>query len=151
MNIRASIFEINGVRDSETHKETWFRLIKDLESCMPDKYDANLVDNFKIILKAEKIISPTKALVRLRTIQASIRKKHGQPSLLDISMANYFVSSQYLFKPAMKENFPIETIWWNRVEKITLTEHINAIDEFVADARLSGWELNPQMRSLKMD
>jgi hypothetical protein len=143
MNIRASIFEINGQRDSETRKETWSRLVKDIERFLPDKYEASLVDNFKIILKLEKTISPTKALVRLRTINASIRIKLGKPSLLDVSVANHFASPQDPLKPAMKEDFPKETIWWNRVEKISLMQHVTAINEFITDARLSGWELNP--------
>lgn len=142
MNTRASIFEINGDRDGETRKETWSRLVNDIESSLPDKYEASLVDDFKIILKSERTISPTKVLVRLRTIKASIRIKRGKPSLLDISVANHFASPQEPLKPVMKEDFPTETVWWNRVEKISLTEHIKAIDEFVADAGLSGWGLN---------
>lgn len=152
MNIRASIFEISGAKDSETRKETWSRLVTDIEGCLPDKYKASLDEHFKVILKLESTISPTRVLVRLRAIKASVRFKRGKPPLLDISLANHFVSSQDPLKPVIKEDFPTETIWWNRAEKISLNQHIKAIEEFIADASLGGWDLAPvQCTSHKLD
>lgn len=146
MTISASIYEFSEPSITSSARELWAKICSDLSSRFPDTYKFDQVRPFKVILKNEMLVSPSKALARRRIIHVSIRRAQGKQSLLDISIRNEFssVSSQYCDPISdINSKYPEEAKWINSVQKIPLADHLRLIESFLVNSHAIGRAFTP--------
>lgn len=146
MTIFASIYEFCEPSKSSSSRDLWRSICADLSSRFPDAYRFDEGQQFKVTLKNEMLVSPSRALARRRVINVSIRRASGKPSLLDISVRNQFssISSQYCDPISdISVKYPNEVRWINSAEKIPLAEHLRLINLFLLNSNTAGWPFTP--------
>ncbi|MGJ4802464.1 hypothetical protein [Luteimonas sp. SDU82] len=97
---------------------------------------------YRILVLDGSSQSPDKALVRYRTIEAGIRRQSGKPTLLDLSVGNMFCEARA--EPVQRLHVvtdPRYAIWARQAGRVSLSEHVQLIEQFVEHVMDSGWIL----------
>lgn len=142
MKVNASIYEFSESSTSYSNRDLWAKICFDLSSNYPDIYRFDKDSHFKVVLKNQMLLSPTKQLARFRVIRASIRRMLGKPALMDISVSNRFssIESGYCDRvESLSKQYPSEAKWIRRAQRIGLSEHIQLINIFLKDLDATGW------------
>lgn len=146
MTISASIYEFSEPSMASSSRDLWIKICSDLASRFPDIYKFHKGQHFKVTVKNGVQFSPSKELARLRVISVSIRRAHGKPSLLDISVRNQFSSASSQYCDPISDisiKYPKEARWINSAQKIPLAEHLRLIKLFILHTSTLGWEFTP--------
>lgn len=114
----------------------------DLQADQPDRYAANVEWRYRTCVLDERTVSPDKAVLRYRTIEAAIRRRQGHPTLLDLSVGNLFsAATSGRPSPLHIVHDPRYAQWARRAGQVTLLDHVRLIRRFIADLLDAGWAL----------
>lgn len=139
----ASTFEFDEPPGSDPARRIWENLVKELSEGNPATYLAHGLSSSQLILAQGAELSPDRKLVRRRALRGVIRRSSGKASLLDISLGNLFLETERPREKADLTLFPASQIWINKVQKISVAEHVNAIEMFLGNAKAQGWAFQP--------
>lgn len=109
----------------------WEELASDLASARHDEYAHDASWGYRICALRETCLSPDRSIVRYRTVEASIRRKSGKPTLIDVSVGNLF-SSASAPRPIRMHGpqEPKYARWWRQVGRISLADHLRMVGQF---------------------
>lgn len=140
--LRASIYAIPEPSRSMPARNLWYEMASDLAMEFGDRYVFVESWGYRICLKCEASLSPDRKMVRYRTIEASIRRRAGKPTLLDLSVGNLF-SEAGASPPNRAEvvNDLRYALWARRAGAVPLNEHVRLIGQFIEDLMDAGWLL----------
>ena len=142
--IRASIFRLPEPGQKTSARDLWITMATDVSQEFPESYAFNQELSFKILELAGKVVSPDGNIVRFRTIEVSIRRRSGCPTLLDLSVGNHFAEAREKTKKAIHiVTHPKYSNWARSYGKISLSEHLGLIKAFVSDLLFAGWHVEP--------
>jgi hypothetical protein len=138
----ASIYRLPEPARSVPAVELWREMAGDVSSVFSEQYVFVEQWQYRICLKTEVLRSPDRLMVRYRTIQASIRRRTKQPTLLDLSVGNLFASaSASPPEPLHIVNDAKYAKWARHAGQISLAEHIRLVRLFTEDLVDAGWSL----------
>lgn len=142
--LKASIFVLPEPSRRQPASDLWAAMAHDLQAEQPERYAASVDWRYRVCMSDERIVSPDKAVLRYRTIEAAIRRSQGRPTLLDLSVGNLF-SAANSSKPS-----PIHIVhdpryaqWARRAAQVALVEHVRLIKRFIEDLLDAGWAVQP--------
>lgn len=130
----------------------WSELAEDLACEFDDRYEVIDSRDYQICLKQEAVASSDKRIVRFRTMEASIRRRQGRPTLLDLSVGNLFsLASASPPERLHVVNDPKYAFWARHAGQVSLSDHVRLIGEFTTDLMDAGWRLeHANLRTLKI-
>jgi hypothetical protein len=141
----ASIFVLPEMNRKCPARALWAELAHDVSEFFGDNYLYASSWGFKICLKNERSYSPDRTIVRYRTIEACIRRRTGQSTLLDLAVGNMFaLAAASLPEPISVFNdaqYAKSTKWARQAGKIPLCEHVRLVGKFTSEVMDSGWHL----------
>jgi hypothetical protein len=138
----SSIYVLPESRRTIVARELWREMASDVAGEFCDQYVFSGQWGYRICLQAEASTSPDKKLVRYRTIEATIRRRSGHPTLLDLAVGNMFASVlAEVPEPLHVVNDPKYSLWARHAGEIPLADHVRLIRQFTGDLMDVGWVL----------
>lgn len=138
----ASIFGLTEPGRRIPAKELWAEIAHDVAGEFNDRYSYREDWNYSIVVRDAASISPDKTLARYRTIDAGIRRQPGRPTLLDLSVGNFFCKAQAeLGERLHVVNDPRFSKWARQAGQVPLHEHVRLVELFVEHVMDAGWML----------
>lgn len=142
MQLRASIFGLIEPSHRVSARELWNEIARNVADEFGDDYLYDEEFGYQIVIRADPFHSPDKAFVRHRTLRASIRRRAGARTLLDLSVGNLFSRAEFpMPKPIQIVDDPRYAQWARHAGQVPLKVHADLIERFVADVQDSGWAL----------
>ena len=150
--VRASIYGLVETGRRIPTRELWSEIGRDVAGEFDDCYMYRDDWGYRILVREGRSLSPDKALVRYRMIEASIRRQSGKPTLLDLSVGNLFCDAQS--EPNKRLHVvtdPVYAVWARYAGQVSLAEHVRLIEAFVEHVMDSGWMLEaPELTPLRI-
>lgn len=120
----------------------WSELASDLAGEFYNTYAYVERWGYRICITEASVYSPDRKLVRYRTIEASIRRRPGMPTLIELCAGNLFsMASESPPDPIHIVNEPQYARWARHAGAISLSDHVRLIEQFVEDLMDAGWIL----------
>lgn len=140
--VKASIYGLVEPSCRAPARELWSKIARDVVEEFNDYYLYREEWGYRILTREAPSLSPDKALVRYRTIEVSIRRQLGKPTLLDLSIGNMFCETQSeLAQRLHVVNDPKYAVWARHAGQVPLLEHVRLIEKFVEHVMDAGWML----------
>lgn len=140
MPVLASIYRLPEPSRSGSAIDLWSLIAQDVEAEFSDRYWWEQGKRFRICIKDQIAVSPDRKLLRYRTIEASIRRKRGCPTLLDLAVGNLFSwansPSPYPVDVAHQSAY---ATWVRHASQVPLLEHVQLSQRFLGDILDAGW------------
>ena len=141
-DLQAGIYAILGAEAARDRIELWESMIGAVTRITPATYRATPAPPFRVVLLTEVARSPDRKIIRLRTIEANIRRKAGFPTLLDLGVGNLFARSDDPdLIPIHIVNDPRYAVWARRAGAVGLTDHLSMCSRFVQHLQGAGWKV----------
>lgn len=140
--LRASSYGFVEPSRRVSARELWSEVARNVVDEFNDDYLYREDWGYRILICQGPSLSPDKVLARYRTMEASIRRKPGKPTLLDLSVGNMFCKAQS--KPHQRlhvVNDPKYALWARQAGHVPLLEHVRLIEQFVEHVMDAGWML----------
>jgi hypothetical protein len=138
----ASIFGLIEPSRRMPANELWAEIARDVVEEANDSYLYREDWKYRVVVREKPSISPDKKLARYRTIEASIRRRPGKATLLDLSVGNWFCEAAS--EPAKRLHIAGESrhsVWARHAGRIPLIEHVRLVEQFVEHVMDAGWML----------
>lgn len=140
--LRASIFGLMEPSRKVSARELWAEIARDVASEFDDEYLYDDDWGYRLVIRTDPLSSPDNAIVRYRTIRASIRRRPGAPTLLDLSVGNLFARADSpIPRPLQVIDDPRYAQWARHAGQVPLETHAQLIERFIADVQDVGWGL----------
>lgn len=150
--LRASTFILPEPSRTMHARALWAEIANDVAHSSNDRYQFVGTWGYRVCLKTEASSSPDRLLVRYRTVEATIRRRSGRPTLLDLSVGNLFSSSAA--SPPEPLHVVTEAkyaVWARHAGQVSLADHVRLIRQFTADVMDAGWRLeNSALQPVKI-
>lgn len=149
MSIAASIFFLPEPSRQIDVRSLWAEMATDVTDEFPELYVLSAMQTkHRLILTNEVSPAADHKVIRYRVIEADIRRKPGQPTLLELSVGNLFSwTSASPPEPLHVADDPKYATWARNAAQIPLSDHVRLIRQFTADLMDTGWNL--QMANLQ--
>lgn len=140
--LRASIYGLMEPSRRVSARELWAEIAGNVAAEFSDDYLHDDDWGYRLVVRADTLLSPDKAIVRYRTIRASIRRRPGAPTLLDLSVGNLFSRAESSVPDAIQiVDDPRYAQWARHAGQVPLQAHAQLIERFIADVQDAGWGL----------
>jgi hypothetical protein len=140
--LRASIYGLMEPSRRVSARELWAEIAGNVAAEFSDDYLYDDDRGYGLVVRADPVLSPDKVIVRYRTIRASIRRRSGAPTLLDLSVGNLFSRTESpMPDPVQVVDDPRYAQWARHAGQVPLDAHAALIERFIADVQDAGWGL----------
>jgi hypothetical protein len=138
----ASIFDLAEPSRKITVRDLWTEIAHDVASEFDETYLYHDDWRYRIVVRETACASPDRAIVRYRTIEASIRRQSGRSTLLDLSAGNLFAPAHSKTAETLHVvNDPRYAQWARHAGQISLQEHVRLVEQFAGHIMDAGWML----------
>jgi hypothetical protein len=150
--LRASTFILPEPSRMMHARALWAEMANDVAHQSNDRYEFVGTWGYRVCLKTEAFSSPDRMLVRYRTMEASLRRRSGRPTLLDLSVGNLFSNATASPpEPLHVVNEVRYAQWARHAGQVSLADHVRLVRQFTADVMDAGWRLeNAALRPIKI-
>jgi hypothetical protein len=141
-SLKASIFVLPEPGRRMPASDLWAEMAAEVVAEFAEDYILGSRGRDRVCITREAVSSPDRAVIRYRTIEARIRRRAGEPTLLDLSVGNLFslVSSSNP-EPVHVVNDPRYAQWARHAGQVPLGDHVRLIQQFAGDLQDAGWGL----------
>lgn len=150
--IRTSIFFLPEPSQRCTVRELWRKIAVSTAEEFDNSYRYREEWGYRIVVLDVPSLSSDKAIARFRTIEASIRRSLGKPTLLDLSVGNLFCEAKA--EPVRRLhviNDPKYSVWARSAGQVPLLEHVRLVEQFVEHVMDAGWMLErPEITQIRI-